>query len=1556
MIHRITFYALFLLGGLSLTVRGGTVFEYTFSTGGSASLQGVAPQVRPQTEVFTMEGESASIQAGGTIAGVASSQAYLPFTPVSGQLYELSLKMELTSQNSGGWVGLSFAEHTTTTTGNGLDYGQRGMLLLRDNGAGQMLIFPPYQTRDQNFVSALRNATLQIRLDTRNPIWSVEYRIDDQQVGYILYEGSNPSIHYIGIGKSGAVAARFLTFRLVNDPVTAAVLPDIFVSSPTASADGLAGQFRTPSREFGPWTYYFVENGSADSAGVTADMEALARVGYGGIMLFHEHRDGMPVGSIQPFSPEFRALHQHILAEAGRVGLQVIQFNCHGSSTAGGPWNPVERSMKRVVWREVQVAGGGSPVLSQPLTVEGFYRDIAVLAYPLGHAVQSSVGRGNGLQLTTSPSEGSLANLQDDDLGTHLLFRGVSSQASPREIRFEYAQPIAIAKYFLYSWLFNFTAPVESRLESRNEATGAWTEVARGTQNGDRGMLAEFSSVTAKNFRILIHTGVDNFWIGEAGLYGAGEVPTSYHQFADYGQITGLDHGPLKPFIPTVYGGEPPLGLADAMDLTTALRPDGSLAWTAPEGTAWRVLRIGYTSTGHKNHPSTAGGEGFEVDKFDAESVGLHFDNAVLNFLGTQTPPALVGWYTDSWECRGQTWTETLPTFFQEFNGYPLAPYLPVLAGKIVDSSEKTQKFLEDFRRTQQEMLARNFVDVMAQKAAARGQIYAMQSPAQPVAIVDPSLVLPRTGLWGGESWQNGNFMSGGSISAGQRDATSLGALTGRRVIFSETWTSHDAGFGNSPAQLRLLADTVFAMGATRLVAHAYLSQPSNGKLPGWTMLNYGSSLNRNVTWWEESAPFVQSQSRKQVILQQGDAVVDIVKVRGPEELVADVTAETVFTPPVGFRNLWTSEAGLAASGAVKNGQPRWPLMILPEARPLSLAFAEKLDAYVSAGGAVLGSRPTRRSGQAGGVTNDAKFDTIVSRLWGASGNTETERSVGSGLVCRGLTPEAVLAKRGIDPDFTFVGAAASAILWTHVRLGDRDAYFLANPQQQAIAGTASFRISHRAPQIWVPETGEVLHPALFRHRGTRTELHIKIDSGHSCFVVFGGATSTPPVRDLQHGGVSVFSSGGASGSSSGSSQKFSFLGGKAGEYMLQTAAGENIPFTIGETSSSTIPGPWNLEFTGVAAPAPLTLTTLHSLTSDSNSQVRHFSGRITYRTTWNMPAGFQATNRAVVLDLGQVYELAQVRINGQDCGIWWQPPFRKDVTRFLQAGPNEIEVAVVNTWVNRLIGDAQLSETARTTWTSFSQYKGTEELRASGLLGPVVLEQVSRVPAAPIFTAGVGIPTGTVGDPFHYTITVTPDPATYPTTYQLTGALPAGLTLNSATGVISGTPTLAEDRSVSVTATNTGGTSELLILQIVITVGAIDPYDQWLALYPGLSNTGGSADADQDGWTNHQEYLFGGNPMVESTGILTVTQSGSQILFTFVARRTGATYTIGSSTTLAVGSWLADAEAQASITDAVDQTGVLLPTDYVRRQFSVVAGTKKFFRVEGSTQTTSET
>ena len=64
-----------------------------------------------------------------------------------------------------------------------------------------------------------------------------------------------------------------------------------------------------------------------------------------------------------------------------------------------------------------------------------------------------------------------------------------------------------------------------------------------------------------------------------------------------------------------------------------------------------------------------------------------------------------------------------------------------------------------------------------------------------------------------------------------------------------------------------------------------------------------------------------------------------------------------------------------------------------------------------------------------------------------------------------------------------------------------------------------------------------------------------------------------------------------------------------------------------------------------------------------------------------------------LVLDLGVVKQLTQVRLNGRDLGVLWAAPFRADVTKLARPGANDLEVRVTNLWPNRLIGDEQLPE-----------------------------------------------------------------------------------------------------------------------------------------------------------------------------------------------------------------------------------------------------------------------
>jgi hypothetical protein len=126
------------------------------------------------------------------------------------------------------------------------------------------------------------------------------------------------------------------------------------------------------------------------------------------------------------------------------------------------------------------------------------------------------------------------------------------------------------------------------------------------------------------------------------------------------------------------------------------------------------------------------------------------------------------------------------------------------------------------------------------------------------------------------------------------------------------------------------------------------------------------------------------------------------------------------------------------------------------------------------------------------------------------------------------------------------------------------------------------------------------------------------------------------------------------------------------------------------------------------------------------------------------------------MLDLGQVQVMAKVKINGKDCGILWKPPFEADVTGVVRAGPNALEIQIVNLWPNRLIGDEHLpqdctwqtptqagaalarwpswllegkpSPTGRITFTTWKHWSKDSALLESGLIGPVTLRVLAEL------------------------------------------------------------------------------------------------------------------------------------------------------------------------------------------------------------------------------------
>lgn len=211
----------------------------------------------------------------------------------------------------------------------------------------------------------------------------------------------------------------------------------------------------------------------------------------------------------------------------------------------------------------------------------------------------------------------------------------------------------------------------------------------------------------------------------------------------------------------------------------------------------------------------------------------------------------------------------------------------------------------------------------------------------------------------------------------------------------------------------------------------------------------------------------------------------------------------------------------------------------------------------------------------------------------------------------------------------------------------------------------------------------------------------------------------------------------------------------RPGSYELTLSSGKKQVVTVG-----TLPQPvvldagWQLDFPpGWDTPKTVELSELISWSDHSDWGIQHFSGTATYTRLFELGKDWLENADRIQFDLGHVHELAAVKLNGQDLGVLWKPPFELDVTGLVKPGENRLEIRVTNLWVNRLIGDDKLKpdyeyrripggigitrfpdwvkdggprpNPKRKTFYTSRYYRGKDALLSSGLLGPVKLVPV---------------------------------------------------------------------------------------------------------------------------------------------------------------------------------------------------------------------------------------
>ncbi len=542
----------------------------------------------------------------------------------------------------------------------------------------------------------------------------------------------------------------------------------------------------------------------------------------------------------------------------------------------------------------------------------------------------------------------------------------------------------------------------------------------------------------------------------------------------------------------------------DVVDLTGKMNADGTLNWTPPAG-EWKIVRFGYSLTGKQNHPASPEATGLEVDKMDATAVKNYFENYLNQYKaatgGLMGARGLKYMVTDSYEAGQETWTPKMAEEFQRRRGYSLLPWMPVLTGAIIKSTEASEQFLWDWRKTISELIAENHYDQLTDILAEYGmKRYTESHENGRTFIVDGMDVKRKAAVPMSAMWTAGGS-SQAMAQADIRESASVAHIYGQNLVAAESLTA--IGFGANgawsyyPGNLKPTADLELANGLNRFVIHTSAHQPVDDKIPGLGLGPFGQWFNRHETWANQAKAWTDYLARSSYLLQQGKFIADVVYYYGEDNNITALFGGKLPDVPEGYNydfinadaliNLLSVKDGKLVTGS---GMSYQVLALDSNARNMSLPVLRKIAQLVKDGATISGVKPEM---DASLKDDQQEFQRLVNEVWGA----------GNAKVITGKALSEVLPALNIQPDFTYTKPQQSTkLLYVHRKLADGDLYWVNSRNDSAQQVEATFRMTGKMPQLWHPETGKTEDVSYTIANGT-TKVTLPLQPNDAVFVVF---------------------------------------------------------------------------------------------------------------------------------------------------------------------------------------------------------------------------------------------------------------------------------------------------------------------------------------------------------------------------------------------------------------------------------------------------------------------
>ncbi len=1039
-------------------------------------------------------------------------------------------------------------------------------------------------------------------------------------------------------------------------------------------------QFKNPPEEAKPWCFWYWMYGEVSKEGITADLEAMKQIGLGGTYL-------MPIKSpeqgstgyanpVMQLTPEWFELVDFSMKEAERLGLKLGMHICDGFALAGGPWIKPEESMQKVVWSDTIVRGGHikNLRLSQPESFQGYYEDIALLAFPAKKAMEQQ-------PVITSSNP--------DDLTPFSGQKDAFRSSKPCWIQYEYKQPFTCRNVEIILSGNNYQAhrlKVMASDDGENFTLVKQLIPARqGWQNTDENSTHAIPPTTARYFRF--------YWDPAGSEPGSEDMdaakwkpnlkiknlilssePRLNQWEGKAGLVWRVAHNTTETEIPD----NDCIKKEDIIDITSFMK-DGVLTAELPQG-EWKILRMGHTATGHINATGGAG-KGLECDKFSREAVIKQFNHWFAAMFNNTTPGlanrVLKYMHVDSWECGSQNWSKNFPGEFNKRRGYDLMPYLPLLAGIPMESAEKSESILRDVRTTIAELVVDVFYEVLAEKAKAYDCEFSAECVA-PTMVSDGLLHYQKVDRPMGEFWLRSPTHD---KLNDMLDAVSGAHIYGKKIIQAEGFTQIRGTWDEHPGMLKALLDRNFALGINKMFYHVYAHNPYTDRKPGMTLDGIGLFFQRDQTWWKQGKAFVDYTKRCQALLQYGVPVVDIAVFTG-EQIPRRAILPDRLVPSLpgiyGKERVESERIRLANVGQPLREMPVGVTHSANMADPEKWVNPMRGYAYDSFNRDALLRLAKVENGRII-LPGGASYKALVLPLPRPMNPDNMPLSPEVQTKIKELKDAGVIIPEipYLEEDFSKYGLERDVIVpqdiaWTHRRRPQADIYFIANQKDEPLTFNASLRISGKQPQLWNAVNGEISLAQGWTTDGVRTIIPIELEANESVFIVFTDDVVVPD------------------------------------KHINQNKQAEILPFTVKE---------WKVFFpsNGIT----LSKKELFDWSKESDDKIKYYSGTAIYKATFK----WSGKNKDhIYLSLGKIANIATVRLNGIDCGTVWTAPFRAELTKAIKKGTNELEIEVANTWANAIRGADKGMPPFEGIWANAKYRMKEDKLLEAGLLGPLEL------------------------------------------------------------------------------------------------------------------------------------------------------------------------------------------------------------------------------------------